>query len=116
MEQEHELVAGQDRTQSTARSTSVHDVYRHGPVDRAIDRGNGTVDRRGRPTERRNSQLVPVDRGQGSVDRPVDRQTRSVLLSGFRLIFCFGVESNQGFPKSLGLSGYKYCWPKGPSL
>jgi len=37
-------------------------VHRHGPVDRPINRGKGTVDRPGRPAERRNSRLVPVDR------------------------------------------------------
>ena len=32
---------------STAQSTGVYDVHRHGPVDRPVDRGKGTVDRSG---------------------------------------------------------------------
>jgi len=29
---------------STAQSTGVHDVHRHGPVDRLVDGGKGAID------------------------------------------------------------------------
>ena len=41
----------------------------------------------------------PVDRAQGSVDRPVDRQTRFDFPFGIRIPFLFGIESSWGFLK-----------------
>ena len=38
-----ELAAGQDRARLTARSTGVHDVHRHGPVDHPVGLGEGMV-------------------------------------------------------------------------
>ena len=77
-------------------------------VDRPVDRGIkwSPPDR---PTE---SRLLSVrarstvdmgrstgDRGHGSVDRPVDRQTRSGFPFRIRIPFLFGIESSRGFLK-----------------
>ena len=36
-----ELITDQETAPSTARSTGVHDVHSHGPVDRLVDRAVG---------------------------------------------------------------------------
>ena len=69
------------------------------PVDRCARRAQTWPGRLTRSTDWKAVALGwsrstrPVDRGQG----PVDPQTRSVLLSGFRLLLYFGVESNRSF-------------------
>ena len=70
------------------------------PIDRGRERSTGPVDRlRGL-----SSRLGPVDRRgrqwHGSVDRPVDRQTRFLLPFGIQIPFLDGIEFNLGFLKS----------------
>jgi len=106
----------------------VHEVHRHRTVDRPVDRCREAVDRpvdrlKGaksrletvdRPVDRlkgAKSRLETVDwRGRpwdGSVDRPVDRQTR--FLQSFKDSNSFSVwdQIQSGFPKTQGLYAYK---------
>ena len=86
-EKEHELVADQNRNRSTARSAGLHDVHRHGPVNRSVDRGKGTVDR----LNGTNSRLVPVDRAgrpRIRVGRPAGRPT-DAFCSPYRILDSF---------------------------
>jgi len=83
-------------------------VNRHGPIDRSVDRGKGTVDRSGGPTDM--SQLsVGHGRPRTWVGRPADRPT-DVFFSPFwiRTPFLFWSQIQSGFPKFLRLSDYKY--------
>jgi len=84
-----------DRARSTGQSTDVHDVHRISPVDRGMERS--TV----RWTDWKQAALGlgPVDRGHGSVDRPVDWQTRFGFPFRIQIPFLFGIESNLGFLK-----------------
>ena len=91
------------------------------PVDVPVDRWRRPVDRAGRPactgvhrlerstgpgqpTEVACSQEGAVDRASrswhGSIDRPVDRQTRLEFPFRIRIPFLVGIESNLGFHKS----------------
>ena len=63
---------------------------RYVPVDHPVDRLKSSY-----------SQLVPINRAgrlRTRVGRPAGRPRDAFcLLSGFRLLFYFGIESNQGF-------------------
>ena len=74
------------RCTGTARSTARSTVVK--------ERLTGTVDR----LAQQMSWLVPVDPWQGLVDRPVDRQTRSVSPERIRTPFLFWGRIQLGFP------------------
>ena len=97
-----------NRARSTAGSTGVHDVHRHGPVDR----GKGTIDQSNRPTDMSQLSVGPGQPGRSIEDngRSIGRSTdRGVLFSFWGSDSFFVLGSNPiRVPKSLGLSGYKY--------
>jgi len=101
------LIAGQQQNRLTARLTGVHKRVKGSPVDRSVDRGKGTVDRRDRPTGTHMLSVGPGRSGRSNEDK--DRSTdRCVLshLNGFRLLSCLGSNPIR-VSKSLGVSGYK---------
>jgi len=71
-----------DRARSTARSIDVHDVHRHGPVDRRSTGGQSPVDRSVNRCAQTWLSRPPGRPWQGTVDRPVDR----LKSSCFRLV------------------------------
>ena len=98
------LPVGRPVTDRGGRSTDVHDMHKVGPVDPPIDHGR---ERSTSPVDRLtglSSRLGPVDwrdrPWHGSVDRPVDRQTRFLVPFGIRILFLNGIEFNLGFLKS----------------
>jgi len=79
-----------DAERSTARSTVIWKLSTSRSTDwKQAALGLGPVNR-------------TVDHGHGSVDRPIDRQTRFDFPFGIRIPFLFEIESNRGFLKLRG--------------